>query len=234
MADNFPWAILPLKPIAEANTRLSPVLSPHQRHQLYEMMLIDVLSALSGISSIGGILGITNCSVAKKHLRSFGADILVDQDDSGLNVAIAKGLKELERREVTGAFTIPGDIPVVTSDEITGVINSIQTFGSATIVPSHDGHGTNGLAMSPLTLLSPQFGHSSKHAHIILARKMNLHLQLMPLSGYGFDIDTPADLRWMAGLTSASRTKSYLDQIDLLEAKGLSWKLVDSRLGLSG
>ena len=116
----------------------------------------------------------------------------------------------------------------------TGVINSIQTFGSATIVPSHDGHGTNGLAMSPLTLLSPQFGHSSKHAHIILARKMNLHLQLMPLSGYGFDIDTPADLRWMAGLTSASRTKSYLDQIGLLEAKGLSWKLVDSRLGLSG
>ena len=138
MADNFPCAILPLKPIAEANTRLSPVLSPHQRHQLYEMMLIDVLSALSGISSIGGILGITNCAVAKKHLRSFGADILVDQDDSGLNVAIAKGLKELEQREVTGAFTIPGDIPVVTSDEITGVINSIQTFGSATIVPSHD------------------------------------------------------------------------------------------------
>ena len=89
MADNFPWAILPLKPIAEANTRLSPVLSPHQRHQLYEMMLIDVLSALSGISSIGGILGITNCSEAKSHLRSCGADILVDQDDSGLNVAIA-------------------------------------------------------------------------------------------------------------------------------------------------
>ena len=63
---------------------------------------------------------------------------------------------------------------------------------------------------------------------------MNLRLQVMPLSGYGFDIDTPADLRWMAGLTSASRTKSYLDQIGLLEAKGLSWKLVDSRLGLSG
>ena len=102
-----------------------------------------------------------------------------------------------------------------------GVINSIQTFGSATIVPSHDGHGTNGLVMSPLTLLSPQFGHSSKHAHIILARKMNLRLQVMPLSGYGFDIDTPADLRWMAGLTSPSKTKSYLDEINLLETKVL-------------
>ena len=234
MADNFPWAILPLKPIAEANTRLSPVLSPRQRHQLYEMMLIDVLSALSGISSIGGILGITNCSVAKRHLRSAGAEILVDQDDVGLNDAIAQGLKELERRGVTGAFTIPGDIPAVTSDEITGVINSIQTFGSVTIVPSHDGHGTNGLAMSPLTLLSPQFGHSSKHAHIILARKMNLRLQVMPLSGYGFDIDTPADLRWMAGLTSPSKTKSYLDEINLLETKVLSANVVQPRMELSG
>ena len=234
MADNFPWAILPLKPIAEANTRLSPVLSPHLRQQLYEMMLIDVLSALGGISSIGGILGITNCSVAKSHLRSAGAEILVDQDDAGLNDAIAKGLKELERREVTGAFTIPGAIPAVTSAEIAGVINSIQTFGSVTIVPSHDGHGTNGLAMSPLTLLSPQFGHSSKHAHIILARKLNLHLQLMPLSGYGFDIDTPADLRWMAGLTSPSKTKSYLDDIDLLEIKALASGFVGPQLELSG
>jgi len=234
MADNFPWAILPLKPIAESNTRLSLVLSPRQRHQLYEMMLIDVLSALSGISHLGGILGITNCSVAKSHLRSAGAEILVDQDDAGLNDAIAKGLKELERREVTGAFTIPGDIPAVTSAEIAGVINSIQTFGSVTIVPSHDGHGTNGLAMSPLTLLSPQFGHSSKHAHIILARKMNLRLQVMPLSGYGFDIDTPADLRWMAGLTSPSKTKSYLDEINLLETKVLSANVVQPRLELSG
>ena len=234
MADNFPWAILPLKPIAEANTRLAPVLLPRQRHQLYEMMLIDVLSALSGISSIGGILGITNCSVAKRHLRSAGAEILVDQDDAGLNDALAKGLKELGRREVTGAFTIPGDIPAVTSAEIAGVINSIQTFGSVTIVPSHDGHGTNGLAMSPLTLLSPQFGHSSKHSHIILARKMNLRLQVMPLSGYGFDIDTPADLRWMAGLTSSSKTKSYLDEINLLETKVLSANVVQPRLELSG
>jgi len=234
MADKFPWAILPLKLITEANTRLSPVLSPRQRHQLYEMMLIDVLSALSGISFIGGILGVTNCSVAKGYLHGAGAEVMVDQNHAGLNNAIAQGLKELERREVTSAFTIPGDIPDVTSDEIAKVINSIQTFGSVTIVPSHDGYGTNGLAMSPPMLLSPQFGDSSKHSHIILGRQKNLHLQLMPLSGYGFDIDTPADLRRMAGLTSPSKTKSYLDDIDLLEIKALASGFVGPQLELSG
>ena len=73
-----------------------------------------------------------------------------------------------------------------------------------------------------------------KHSHIILARKMNLRLQVMPLSGYGFDIDTPADLRWMAGLTSPSKTKSYLDEINLLETKVLSANVVQPRMELSG
>ncbi len=63
---------------------------------------------------------------------------------------------------------------------------------------------------------------------------MNLHLQLMPLSGYGLDIDTPADLRWMAGLTSLSKTKSYLDEIDFLETKILASMAVRPRMELSG
>ncbi|MDK2752895.1 MAG: hypothetical protein KYX61_03430, partial [Gammaproteobacteria bacterium] len=64
MVNYFPWAILPLKPAAESNTRLGSVLSPHQRRQLYEVMLADVLSALTSVSSIGGVLAITSCSVA--------------------------------------------------------------------------------------------------------------------------------------------------------------------------
>ena len=234
MADYFPWAILPLKPAAEANSRLSPVLSPHQRRQLYEVMLADVLSALTSVSSIGGVLAITSCSVAMSHLRRAGVESLADPGHGGLNEAIAYGLTELDRREITGAFTIPGDIPVVTSDEISGLIRSIQDNGSVTIVPSHDDRGTNSLAMAPPTLLPPRFGHNSKDTHIALAKQNDLYLELMPLSGFGFDIDTPADLNRMAGLTGPFQTKYFLDEIGFLERKTQSPMPVQSGLGLSG
>jgi 2-phospho-L-lactate guanylyltransferase len=210
------------------------VLSPHQRRQLYEVMLADVLSALTSVSSIGGVLAITSCSVAMSHLRRAGVEILADPGHGGLNEAITYGLTELDRREITGAFTIPGDIPVVTSDEISGLIRSITDNGSVTIVPSHDGQGTNSLAMTPPILLPPRFGHSSKDAHIALARQKDLHLELMPLSGFGFDIDTPADLDRMAGLTGASRTKCFLDEMAFLKRKTQSPMPVQSRLELSG
>lgn len=234
MADNITWAILPLKPVAESNTRLSPVLSPRQRRQLYEVMLTDVLSALTSVSSIGGVLAVTSCSVAALHLRRAGIETLADPGFGGLNEAIAHGLAELERREIIGVFTIPGDIPAVTSDEISGLIRSIRTYGSATIVPSHDGQGTNGLAMAPPTLLSPRFGHSSKDAHMALARQKDLYLELMPLAGFGFDIDTPADLKRMAGLTSPSQTKYFLDEIGFLKRKIRSPLPVQPGLELSG
>ena len=234
MADYFPWAILPLKPAAESNTRLGPVLSPHHRRQLYEVMLTDVLSALTSVSSIGGVLAITSCSVAMSHLRRAGVETLPDPGHGGLNEAIAYGLTELDRREITGAFTIPGDIPVVTSDEITGLIKSIQDNCSVTIVPSHDGHGTNSLAMTPPTLLPPRFGHSSKDAHIALAREKDLYLELMPLPGFGFDIDTPADLNRMAGLKGPSQTKYFLDEIGFLKRKTQSPTPVQPAVELSG
>ena len=234
MADYFPWAILPLKPASESNTRLGPVLSPHHRRELYEVMLADVLSALTSVPTIGGVLAITSCPVAMSHLRRAGAETLPDPGHGGLNEAITYGLAELDRRKIAGAFTIPGDIPVVTSDEITGVIRSIQDNGSVTIVPSHDGQGTNSLAMTPPTLLSPRFGHSSKDAHIALAGQKDLYLELMPLLGFGFDIDTPADLNRMAALKGPSQTKRFLDEIGFLKRKTQSPTPVQSGLELSG
>ena len=122
----------------------------------------------------------------------------------------------------------------MTSDEIAGLIRSIQDNGSVTVVPSHDGQGTNSLAMTPPTLLLPRFGHSSKDAHIALAGQTDLYLKLMPLLGFGFDIDTPADLNRMAALKGPSQTKRFLDEIGFLKHTTQSPAPVQSGLELSG
>ena len=88
--------------------------------------------------------------------------------------------------------------------------------------------------MTPPTLLLPRFGHSSKDAHIALARQKDLHLELMPLAGFGFDIDTPADLNRMAALKGPSQTKRFLDEIGFLKRKTQSPTPVQSGLELSG
>jgi 2-phospho-L-lactate guanylyltransferase (CobY/MobA/RfbA family) len=88
--------------------------------------------------------------------------------------------------------------------------------------------------MTPPTLLPPRFGHSSKDAHIALAKEKDLYLELMPLSGFGFDIDMPADLNRMAALRGPSQTKYFLDEIGFLKRKTQSPTPVQSGLELSG
>ena len=217
MSDRLPWVVMPLKPARQANSRLSSVLKPAERERLFEVMLLDVLSALQEVGRIGGMLAVTRCPLARRHLRRAGAHLLDDPDHTSLNAAVSRAASALEAEGVPGYLTIPGDIPAVSPVEIDQVAQSIKGFAGLTLVPAADGQGTNCLAMSPPKLLPPLFGPGSVHAHTRAAAGQNIEVRLVALPGFGFDVDTPEDLRQVHQHPRARQTVSFLDSIGFAE-----------------
>ena len=213
MSNRLPWVVIPLKPARQANSRLSSVLTPAEREQFFEAMLLDVLSALQDVGRIGGILAVTRCPLARRHLRRAGAHLLDDSDCTGLNAAVSSAASALEAQGVPGFLTVPGDIPAVSPLEIERIAHSINEFSGLTLVPAADGQGTNCLAMSPPKLLPPLFGPGSVDAHTRAAASQNIEVRLVALPGFGFDVDTPEDLRQVHQYPRARQTASFLDSI---------------------
>ena len=77
----------------------------------------------------------------------------------GIHDALAAGHERV--------LLVPGDTPLLDSDELTGMLDRAEAGGtSATIVPDRHGEGTNALLLSPPTAIEPSFGPGSLARHL--------------------------------------------------------------------
>jgi 2-phospho-L-lactate guanylyltransferase len=185
------WAVIPVKRFDQAKQRLSGVLDSAGRAALAAAMLGDVLEQLSGTAGVTGVLVVTSDTEATAIAGSFGAAVLNDPADSGVNDAVAYGVSKLGLLGASAAIIAPSDIPFVTSEEISSVLAALEQTAVVLAPAARDG-GTNILGLSPPDVIAPAFGPDSFARHCALAR--DLRPAVIPLEGAGHDIDEPADL----------------------------------------
>jgi len=82
------WVIIPVKPLKNAKSRLSPVLLPDQRFDLAQAMLRHVLSVTTTVQQVTGVLVISRDTKALAIAREFGAKTLQEGAMSNLNPAL--------------------------------------------------------------------------------------------------------------------------------------------------
>ncbi len=141
------WAAVPVKEFAGAKQRLSPLLTSQQRQALAAAMLEDVLAGLAD-APIAGIMVNTLDPVATELARRYGARVITDNARDGHTGAVAAMARVLAE-EGNDMLALPGDIPRVTAAEIAAVIEARRAAPSLTIVPAHDGRGSNAVLCSP-------------------------------------------------------------------------------------
>src|SRR5271170_528804 len=90
------WAVVPVKRFDQAKQRLSGVLDSAGRAALAAAMLGDVLEQLTGTAGLTGVLVVTSAAEATAIAESFGAIALSDPADSGVNDAVAHGVRKLD------------------------------------------------------------------------------------------------------------------------------------------
>jgi 2-phospho-L-lactate guanylyltransferase len=185
-------AIVPMKALAEAKTRLSPVLSPEARRRLVATMLADVLAALSASPGIDRVLVVTpDAGVAGLVWRS-EADVLQETAPGDLNAALRLAVGQARELGAARVLIVPGDVPLATSAEIERLLAHAPRRG-VVIAPSETG-GTNALLLAPLDIIAPSFGVGSAERHRRLAEEARLEAVLELLPGLALDIDEAGDL----------------------------------------
>ncbi len=203
------WALVPVKRLDHAKSRLSGVLDPAERRALAKAMLYDVLAALAGVGGLAGILVVTADPEAAATATSFGATVLAEPEEEGLNAAIAHGMAWLEERGKSGVLVVPADIPFVTRPEIRAVLAALRSSAVVAVPATRDG-GTNILAVRPPAMLTPAFGQDSLARHLAAARTVGAEPRILSLNGAGHDIDVAADLQFGDCEGPASRTRARL------------------------
>jgi 2-phospho-L-lactate guanylyltransferase len=206
------WAILPVKRLDRAKSRLASMLEPSEREELAWAMFRDVLDTLNSVQGLGGTIVVTNDAKAADFARTCGAVTLPDPRDAGISAAVQCGLAWLSARNASGAIVVPGDIPFATPREIAAVIDRLR-IGTAVLVPAARDGGTNILAMSPPGAFPVAYGENSFVRHLAAARDGGIEAHVLLLDGAGHDIDVSSDLFIDACEGRAMRTRAHLKRL---------------------
>jgi 2-phospho-L-lactate/phosphoenolpyruvate guanylyltransferase len=174
-------AIVPVKGLDGAKTRLAPLLTPRDRALLVVEMLDRVLAACADASAIARTLLVTPDPAFARE----GLDVLVDAG-TGHPDAIAAALAD--PRASGGALVVMADCPLASGESLDALAASARPLALAR---ARDG-GVNALALREPTLYAPRFGTSAK-AMIAHARRVGLEPAVVHDARLELDVDRPED-----------------------------------------
>lgn len=211
------WAVVPVKDLRGAKQRLAEVLSVEERGALFQAMLEDVLSALQTVRGLEGFVLITCDQEAKRLAADYGARVMSEPENRGHTAAVATAVTVLQDDGADGMLQLPGDVPLVTADEIEAVIEAHEPGPAMTIVPSRDRKGSNCVACSPPQVMPLRFGDDSFYPHLETAKAHGLTPNVISLPGIAHDVDTPDDLLALLGKPAKTRAHRFLNDSGLAE-----------------
>ncbi len=199
MNEAMTTAIVPVKALRDAKSRLAVELAPSDRQRLVLAMLDDVLETLAACHGVARTLVVTLDEAVAALARARHADVLWEVGPASLNGALRQAIADVVAANGRSVLIVPGDLPLLTSKDIGAVLLSdgerAQQGGRIVIAPSRDARGTNALLIEPPQALQPAFGVDSFAAHQQAARLAGLSPHIVRSAGLAFDIDTPDDLR---------------------------------------
>lgn len=197
-------AIIPVKSFAVAKSRLDIPVSARAR--VCEIMLREVLRATSS-SGVSHTLVVSGDERAAKIAFEFGASIIKDVHESGVNDAIA--LTNGDALKFDTSIILPQDIPLVTPDDIDTALKMAPCPG-ALVIPSRKLDGTNALVRTPSTAFATHYDEDSHRIHLSSGRAAKLRTTLAFMRNIMLDVDTKDDLDYVM---ANSKNKDLSEQI---------------------
>lgn len=185
-------ALIPVKTLHQAKSRLAPYLNEEERAALVLTMLQHVISTLLDSAKFERVSVVSADRKVLEHAQSWGARALFEERQ-GHNPALeTAALVEL----ATGAetlLTISADLPLLQVNDVCNMIEQSRQY-AVVLAPSLDGTGTNALLARPPLALPYLFGPGSLQFYSMEAKQRELGFALYHSLGFALDIDTINDL----------------------------------------
>ncbi len=191
-------AVVPVRGLPAGKRRLAALLDTDERNSLVRAMLDDVVAALLAAESIDRVAIASRDTAARDEAARLGVEFL-DQTNLrlGYNRAVSFAQDAFEKADAL--LVVPADVPLITPDAVELMVSSAPDGPAVVVAPAYNG-GTNGLFLRPPDVIAPQFGPSSARAHeqsAAAAGEAGVPFRAAQIDIWAFDLDTPADLRWL-------------------------------------
>ena len=191
------WALLPVKDLVQAKTRLGGILAPHERRALAQAMVEDVLSILVDVPGLEGIQMVSDDPAAELLGHKYAIEIVteVSLGCSGLNPVINAAADQLQVRGVRDVMVMHCDLPLVQTRDVEILLELYrQPHTDMVLAPDLAGTGTNVMLFALDRRPALSYGAGSCQAHLASAGEQGLRCELLRNPRLGLDIDQPGDL----------------------------------------
>ena len=185
-------AIIPVKSLNEAKSRLATHLTLHQRENLVLDMLHHVLQALRESNVLEQVSVVSPDQRVLRQAQAWGAHAVVEEMP-GHNAALhAAALQELAAG-TSALLTIAADLPLLHPSDIRVLVAQSALY-PVVLASSRDGTGTNAILVHPPLAIPYLFGENSLQRYQQAARQWQLASTIYHSIGLSLDIDTIDDL----------------------------------------
>lgn len=186
-------ALIPVKTLAAAKSRLAAHLSPTRRETLVLDMLHHVLCVLRASEVMEQIVVVSPDQRVLARAQSWGAQGW-PEEGHGHNPALLTAATRMRAVGASGLLTISADLPLLHVQDIRALVSRAASH-PVVIAPSREGTGTNALLLRPPLAIPYLFGANSFHHHVQAAGQRQLSVSIYYSTGLAWDIDTIDDIR---------------------------------------
>ena len=200
-------ALIPVKFLGTAKSRLEKHLTQQQREILVLDMLHHVLQVLQDSRLLERVYVVSPDARVLEYARIWGAQPLIEEE-YGHNAALQAAALKVQHDEYMdypqALLTISADLPLLCTSDIEALVEqSVQH--QVVLAPSRDGTGTNAILVRPPLALPYLFGPGSLQRYVLAARQKGLSSTIYRSISLGLDIDTIEDLYELPFVCSEAR-----------------------------
>jgi len=189
-------ALVPLKDLVAAKSRLSGVLSPVERRSLAQAMVEDVLTVLAHHTQISAVTLVSDDVSAAMIAAKYGINHWLEHSLAcrGLNPIISRSCELLAQQSEQAIIVLHGDLPCLKADDISAVLSGLEQSGGLIVGCDRHERGTNLLAFATGDAPEFSFGKDSCARHCASAAARGISTQILRRPGIALDVDEPRDL----------------------------------------
>jgi len=188
-------AIIPVKTFLQAKTRLR--LYSEQKEKICEIMLEEILGILSISPQIDKIIIVTKEKKALDISKKFDVIPIIDNEESGVNDAVALADKYLLKNGFEASIVFPQDIPYIKTQDIDFMLKFKADSDFVIVVPSRRFDGTNALVRKPVNLMKTHYDEDSYKIHMSAAKERTRDVSMVFVKRIMWDVDNMEDLTFL-------------------------------------
>jgi 2-phospho-L-lactate guanylyltransferase len=205
-------AVIPIKNLHFAKSRLSNILTPQQRKSLVLYLLNITIKTLKESQFISEIIIVSSDKAIQRFCVKNNLRFIRDSDN-GVNNAVRLADLYCIDNDIDANIIIPQDLPLLSVNEIDEICNISKKYIKCIIIcPSKRFDGTNILFRKPPDVIKTFYDDNSYINHLKEALKFNIPIESLDLDKLKLDIDTKEDL---IELSLLQNWKPFLKDLNL-------------------